>query len=416
MAQAVLAERPATFGDALRVREFRAIFAAQMLSELGDQLARVALSVLVYGASRSPLLTALAYALTYLPAALGGPILGPIADRVPRRRVMVLSALLGGVFVGVMSIPGVPLGFLFLLLAGTTMLEGPFNAARASTLPDVLPDDRYVAGQSLSRLVNQGSQVIGFALGGLLLTWLSPRKALALDAATFIIAAFLLRFGVKNRPLDRASIDTSFIDDIRDGARIVFTSPILRSLVSLAWAGTAFTVVPEALAAPYAHHLNGGPATTGLILAAGPVGMIVGVIVISRLVAPPTRLRLIRPLAFLACLPLMVCLLDPGLGFVLAALVCSGIAMSYNIPANQAFVQALAPGVRGRAFGLAVGGLSIGQGLSLLLAGVFAEWLSPSMVVGLAGLAGACVMGVICTMSGLGSSLSARTRESLEAA
>src|SRR6476646_783172 len=113
MAQAVLAERPATFGDALRVREFRAVFAAQLFSELGDQLARVALSVLVYGASKSPLLTALAYALTYLPAAIGGPLLVPIADRVSRRRVMVLSALLGGVFLGIMSIPHIPLPILF---------------------------------------------------------------------------------------------------------------------------------------------------------------------------------------------------------------------------------------------------------------------------------------------------------------
>jgi hypothetical protein len=328
---------------------------------------------------------------------------------------MVLSALLGGVFLGIMAIPHVPLVILFLLLAATTMLEGPFNSARASTLPDILTGDRYVAGQSLSRLVNQGSQVIGFALGGLLLTWVSPRKALALDAATFLASALLLHFGVKYRALDRSVGDTKFVDDIRDGARIVFTSPILRSLVSLAWAGTAFTVVPEALAAPYAHHLHGGPATTGLILSAGPVGMIIGVVFISRMVAPSTRLRLIRPLAFLACLPLMVCLADPAVGFVLGALVFSGIAMSYNIPANQAFVQALEPGVRGRAFGLAVGGLSIGQGLSLLFAGVFAEWLSPSTVVGLAGLAGACVMGVICTMSGLGASLEGRT-ESLEAA
>src|SRR3954454_6651385 len=182
MAQAVLAERPATFGDALRVREFRAIFAAQLFSELGDQLARVALSVLVYRASNSPLLTALAYALTYLPAAIGGPLLGPIADRVPRRRVMVTSSLIAAVLVGLMAVPGLPLFVLFLLLAVTTLLQGPFEAARAALLPDILVGDRYVAGQSLGRLLNQSSQVVGFAFGGLLLSWLSPRTALALNA------------------------------------------------------------------------------------------------------------------------------------------------------------------------------------------------------------------------------------------
>jgi MFS family permease len=416
MAQAVLAERPATFGDALRVREFRAVFLAQMFSELGDQLARVALSVLVFRASNSAFLTALAYALTYLPAALGGPLLGPIADRAPRRRVMVVSALIGALLVGLMALPQLPLWALFILLAGTTLLEGPFDAARAALLPDILPGDRYVAGQSLGRLLNQSSQVIGFALGGLLLTWMSPRTALALDAVTFLCAAVILRLGVHERAATADGEPTRFVQDIRDGARIVFSSPLLRSLVALAWAGTAFTVVPEALAAPYAHHLHGGAFTTGLILAAGPLGTVVGVIAITRFVDPPVRMRLIRPLAFLACLPLIVCMADPNLGIVLCALLASGAAMSFNVPANQAFVQALAPGVRGRAFGLAAGGLAVGQGLSLLFAGVVAEWLLPSMVVGLAGVIGACTMAVICTLSGFQVPRSPVSQETLEAA
>jgi len=416
MARAVLAERPATFGDALRVREFRAVFLAQLFSELGDQLARVALSVLVYRASNSPLLTALAYALTYLPAAIGGPLLGPIADRAPRRRVMVVSALLAAGLVALMAVPGMPLGLLFVLLAGATLLQGPFEAARAALLPDLLTGDKYVAGQSLGRLLNQSSQVVGFAFGGLLLSWLSPRHALAIDAVTFVFAALILQFGVAERPVARTGELRRFAQDIKDGARIVFSSPLLRSLVALAWAGTAFTVVPEALAAPYAHHLHGGAPTTGLILAAGPVGTAVGVVVISRMVAPTLRMRLIAPLAFLACLPLIICLADPGLGLLLALLVISGMAMSFNVPANQAFVLALAPGVRGRAFGLAAGGLAIGQGLSLLFAGVIADWVQPQVVVGLAGVTGAACMAVITTLSGFQANLTSVSEDALEAA
>jgi MFS family permease len=127
-------------------------------------------------------------------------------------------------------------------------------------------------------------------------------------------------------------------------------------------------------------------------------------------------MRLIGPLAFLACLPLIVCLADPGLGVVIAALVVSGMAMSFNVPANQAFVQALAPGVRGRAFGLAAGGLAVGQGLSLLFAGVIADWVQPPIVVGLAGVTGACCMGVITTLSGFQATVTSVDRDTLEAA
>jgi MFS family permease len=399
MARPVRAERPATFGDALRVREFRVLFVAQLMSELGDQLARVALSVLVFRASNSPLLTALVYALTFLPGALGAPLLGPVADRVPRRRVMVLSSLLSAVLVGLMALPNMPLWLLFVLLTLTTLLQDPFSAARSATLPEILTGDLYVAGQSLGRLLNQASQVVGFAMGGLLLGLLSPHAALAIDAATFLFSALLLQFGLVYRTVRHTGQPTRFVQDIRDGARIVFTSPLLRGLISLAWVATAFTVVPEALAVPYAHHLHGGAPTTGLILAAGPIGTVIGVIVISRFVPPAMRMRLIRPLAFFACLPLIVCLADPGLTVLLIALIASGMAMSFNVPANQAFVQALQPGVRGRAFGLAAGGLAVSQGLALLLAGVLGDWLAPSIVVGLSGLVGVCCMRFVTYIS-----------------
>ena len=71
-----------TFLDALRVPEFRVIWLADAQSAVGDQLARVALSVLVFERTSSALLTALAYSLTFLPALIGGALLSGLADRV----------------------------------------------------------------------------------------------------------------------------------------------------------------------------------------------------------------------------------------------------------------------------------------------------------------------------------------------
>jgi MFS family permease len=63
------------------VAEFRGLWTAQVLSLLGDQLARVALTVLVFDRTESALLTGLVYAVTYLPWLLGGPLLSGLADR-----------------------------------------------------------------------------------------------------------------------------------------------------------------------------------------------------------------------------------------------------------------------------------------------------------------------------------------------
>src|SRR5829696_10543253 len=88
---------PATFREVFAVSEFRALWSAELLSVVGDQLARVALSVLVFQRTNSAGLTALTYALTYLPDLVGGPLLSGRADRFPRRTIMVTTDLLRAV-------------------------------------------------------------------------------------------------------------------------------------------------------------------------------------------------------------------------------------------------------------------------------------------------------------------------------
>ena len=69
----------------LRSASSAALFLAQAISLTGDQLARVAIASLVYRQTRSAFITALIYAVTYLPWLIGGPLLGGLADRFPRR-------------------------------------------------------------------------------------------------------------------------------------------------------------------------------------------------------------------------------------------------------------------------------------------------------------------------------------------
>lgn len=118
------------FGDVLRIAEFRSLWAADLLSVLGDQLARVVLAVLVYARTSSAALTALTYALTFVPQVLGGVLLSGLADRYPRRRVMVTPDLVRAVLAGLMALPGLPLPALWACLALLSMAAGPFKAAQ----------------------------------------------------------------------------------------------------------------------------------------------------------------------------------------------------------------------------------------------------------------------------------------------
>jgi MFS family permease len=103
------AVRGATFAEVFGVSEFRVFWLAQALSVAGDRLALIALTVLVFDRTHSPLLTATAYAAGFLPWVVGGVLFGTVADRWPRREVMVGCDLARAALVAVMAVPGIPL-------------------------------------------------------------------------------------------------------------------------------------------------------------------------------------------------------------------------------------------------------------------------------------------------------------------
>jgi MFS family permease len=155
----------------------------------------------------------------------------------------------------------------------------------------------------------------------------------------------------------------------------------------LAWL-CAFYNAPEGIAAPLAQSLGGGSVTVGLILAAEPFGAMLGSLAFSRLVAPSKRLRWMGPLATAASAVLVLFAFRLGLVAVLAVLFAAGLFAAFQLAANAAFVAAAPPERRGEAFGLAQGGMSLGQGLFMVLAGAAVSLGPPHVVIACFGAAG----------------------------
>lgn len=381
------------FRDVLALPQVRAIWVAQLLSVLGDQVARVALTVLVFGRTGSAALTALTYALTFLPDLVAGPLLSGLADRYPRRAVMVVTDLARAVLVGAMAVPGTPLPVLATLLVAVQLLGAPFNAGRAAILPHVASGEHYVVASALIGTTYQSAQVLGFALGGPLVAAVGVSPALAVDAGTFVVSAALLRLGVA----EQRAHGTTRAPAARLGAgtRVVWGDDRrLRLLVALACV-SAFVVTVEGLAAPYAAALGAGPAAVGVLLAANPLGAVVGILVVTRLVAPAVRVRLLGVLAIASCAPLIASALDPGLGVLVVLWTASGVACAYQVPANALFVASVPDEHRGQAFGLALTALRVAQGIGVLVSGLVAESSGPATAVASSGVIGLTVAGVL---------------------
>jgi MFS family permease len=386
----------ATFREVFRVGEFQALWWGQILSIGGDQLARVALTLLVFARTHSPALTALTYALTFLPDLISRPLLSGLADRYPRRSVMVIADVSRAVLVAVMAVPGLPFGAVCVLLVTVQFLNAPFNSARGAMLPTVLAGDRYVTGQAVMTMTDQIGQLGGYVLGGVLLQFSSPSAALLIDAVTFVASALLVRFGVRHRPAAAQVTEgasgqlAATWHSLRDGMNLVWGDRMLRTLVWLACL-SGFYVIGEGLAVPYARQLGGGALVTGLVFAALPVGNTLGMLLLTRLVVPDTRLRLVPLLAVASSAVLVLCATTENLVATLVVLVACGGFAAYQIVAASAFVRAVPDAKRGQAFGLANTGIRVSQGLGVVLAGAIAEHWPPSVVVAVFGAVGAVV-------------------------
>lgn len=374
------------------VREFRFVFVAHLFSLLGVVVSELALTVLVYDLTRSPLLSSLTFALGFLPYLLGGTLLAGVADRFPPRRVLVVCDLVCAGCVALMVLPATPVAALLVLRCAVAAVAPVFNGTRIATLADILGEgELFVLGRSLLRIVSQSALLAGFGVGGLLLTALTPRGAIAVTAATFLASALLLRFGTARRPA-RAP-------ERREGIGAtwgVLKDRRIRALMLLFWVPPLFFVVPEALAAPYADEIDVSTAALGLLMCAVPAGTILGELLAGSALSAATRARIVHPLLLTGFLPFLVYALRPGLALAAVALFLAGAAGAYSLGLDAWFVAAVPEEQRGRAMTLMTAGMMTVQGLGMAGAGLAAEFAPVHTVVAGTGvLATLCVLGLV---------------------
>ena len=387
----------ATFRDVFAVREFRALWFSEVLSVAGDRLALVALTLLTFYHTRSPLLTAIVYAAGYLPWVIGGLFLAGVADRRPRRSVMVVCDVVRAVLVAIMVIPVLPLGVLVALLFAATMFAPPFESARAAITPDILQGERYALGTAVIQSTFLAGQTVGAVGGGFAVAFLGVRPALVIDAATFVVSALFIGLGTRARPAAARPeiVQSSPLARMRDGFGLLFGDQALRTLLLLGWL-VVFYTIPEGVAAPYAAKLGGGSIATGLVLASTVFSTTIATPLFTRFVRPRRRLAWMGPLAVLTCATLVLTALRPGLAASLVIFSLSAAFGVYQIAANTAFVVRVPNERRAQAFGIANMGVIVGQGAAFVAAGAAAEVVAPAVVIAVGGGIGA-IVGLVLT-------------------
>jgi hypothetical protein len=377
----VTAEARVTYRSVLANREFSALLLSQVLSVVGDQLARLAIAFVVFERTNSALAASGTYAASYLTYLLGGPVLSALSDRYPRVTVMVVCDLLRAPLALALCLNHLPLWTFFAAVIAVGALGPPFESARSGMLPDILSGERYTVGNAILNFAVQGGNVVGFVAGGALVALVSSRGALALDAATFLVSAGLVLACVHDRPAaqDPGTRGTLF-RDTWDGLNLVARDPQLRKLLGYALLGSAAIIAPEGLAVPVAHELGGAEIAAGVLTATVPAGFLVGSLLVLR-TDPARRPGLLPRLALLSCLPLLATPLMNHTWQVAGLWFVAGAGGTVNLIASVAFIQACPRNFRSRAFGVALTALNAVQGAALLLAGGLASVVSAQQSV-----------------------------------
>lgn len=369
----------------LRNREFRAVLVTEMLSVLGDQLTRVALALLVFARTGSAGLSGLTYALTYLPTVAGGFLLSGLADRWPRREVLIGIDLTRAAIVLVMAIPGLPLGVLAGLVAASAFLIGPYQAARLALLRDILPQELFGTGMALRQSVNQAAALAGFGAGGFLATAFTPSACLLVDAVTFTTAAVVIRSFVGRRP---AAAGPGQAATFASTWRLIVGSPKLRAIYLMVFSALFF-IAPEALAVALAAEKGLDPRWGGVFMASAGLCSIVVLPLFARFVTEADHPRVFPWVCFGAGAPLLVVagLDDPYVMVLVFGL--SGAIWAVLIVISVSTFAALLPAEsRARGMGIAASSNVTSHGAGAALAGLLADRLGVAVAISLLGLAG----------------------------
>ncbi|MEU5878968.1 MFS transporter [Spirillospora sp. NPDC047279] len=362
-----------SYRELYRTPEFTPLFVTVSTQIAAVTVTGLALATLVFAATGSPLLSALSMFGPSIAQVLGATLFLSAADRLPPRAAITGLALVGCVSTAALALPGLPVGALFAIVLVQGLVGSVGGGVRYGLLSEILPEDGYLLGRSVLNMSSGITQVCGFAAGGLLVTFLSPRGTLLAGAGLYLLAAASARLGLARRP-PRAAGRPSIAQTWRTNARL-WSSVQRRTVYVANWVPNGLVVGCEALFVPYAPH------RAGVLLSVAAAGMLLGDVVVGRFVPFALRLRLAPVLRLLLPAPYLMFAAHPPLALALVAVGLASVGFSASLLLQERLMALTPDDMHGQALGLDNSGMLTMQAAGAALAGAVAQQTSPATAI-----------------------------------
>jgi len=365
---------------------FRLLFTSYLVSGLGTFLAVIALTIDVYDRTHSGKWVAALLIADFLPAVAIGLLLGPLVDRLSRKRLLVGADLLR-LTVFVLLTFTVSAGQVVALALVAGIATGFARPAAYAGLPNLVSTEDLPRANALLRLAEQLTITVGTLLGGVIAAAAGPDPAYVINAVSFGLSAVLL-LQIPRALLQQGHVQSQgYWQDLGDGFRLVLHSrPLLAVLLSwnLAMITIAFVNVSEVVLAK--ESFDAGDFGFGLLFAANGLGAVIGALFASTLIERRGMTLLYGLAIGLMGVANIAVGISPDVWVASLFVVASGIGNATALVCNTLLVQRGAPDyVRGRAFTLIMGTNFAVLGLGMAVAGPLVDALGARWVWGIAG-------------------------------
>ncbi len=383
----------------LRHRPFALLWSGAFASNVGTWMETVGVGILVTETTRQAAWTGLVFAAGFVPNAVLGPLGGALADRLPRRRLLMATSSVQMAMAGLLTVLAAldrthpALVALIVLASGCAMALG-FPSYQAM-LPDLVPPDEILGAVALSSAQWNLGRVIGPALAGLVITLGGYAWAFALNTLSFLAVIAVVASLHLPRPVPHGG--ESVRSSIRAGIGVARREQGIRVVIGYA-AAISFLVAPFiALIAPMALEvLDAGRTGVSVLITAQGIGAVTMAFSLAPLAARFGPRRTMAASLVGAPVALAAYAAAPGLAPAAALLCVVGFFYLGAFSSFSSIVQLRAPAaVRGRVMSLLMVVLGVLYPMGSIVQGRLADRFGLRVVTAGAGAAMLAVLAAL---------------------
>lgn len=384
-------------------RRFMRLWGAQAVSDLGDWVYALAVATALNARGGSPQTFAFVLVLQFAPSAVVGALGGPLIDRFPRRKLMIIADVARATAVASLLLGARPsIAHLYSVAFLLGLFGALFLPSAQASLPNVVPEDRLVAANALVTTTFHLAVMAGPVLGAVLVSRLGIAPAFAINAASFAISALLIQGLHLPAPAVEEGSPSGPVAAMLEGARYILATPLVRGILLV----LGFLMIASGIKSPieplFVFRALGQPvASLGLVGGAWGVGMVLGSLAAPAISRRWARERLFGASIAIVGVAVLLASRQSTLGPVLLMWVVAGVGNGLGTVSYESLLQERVPDAfRGRVLAasgavldgsfivgaFAAGSLGASFGVRAALG------LSGALFIGAAALAGALVV------------------------